>query len=495
MSSEEPESLTGTTARGGVYVLVRRLSANVLRIGAVAVLARQLTAHEFGVVALAQLAVSLLTVFGTGGVITYIICDREEDWETRLQPAFWLNLAMTIGSCAIAVACLPLVYAIYGEIEMIHALVVILATYFITQLRMVPEALLQRRLQFRILAMRDTARDFSTAVVAIVMALSGMGVWSLVLPNLVVAPLDVLFTTRMARFRPRLPLGRRAWPRIFRFTRSVMGEQFLTFVGNESDTAVVGKVMGSVVVGVYNLAYQLANLIGKNVSAVLTMVSTPALAAAFERKTGIGPPYRKMMRVLSLISTPLLLGMFVLADELVLLVYGPQWTATAPLLRIFIVSTLVRSVTSPSGAIFNVVGRPALSMQIVFWFLLLYLPGLVIFAQWGVIEMALFVAIARIIVGLVSLYVSLDLIEESKARVTDELLRPLVAGLAMAGGTWLANRGLYEAAWPVAARIPVVIFLGAIIYVAAVRVIARRAFDETLALAKQLLRRRRAKAA
>jgi PST family polysaccharide transporter len=484
------ESLTGASARGGVYVLIRRVAANAIRLGAVAVLARRLDRGEFGVVALAQLAVSLLTVFGTGGVITYIVCDREADWQARTSPAFWLNLALTTASCAVALALLPLVQYVYGEPLLGQVLLVILATYFVTQLRMVPEALLQRRLAFRVLAVRDTARDFSTAAVAVAMALGGFGVWSLVVPNLVVAPLDVAFTAWQARFWPSRSLGRGSWSRIFRFTRSVIAEQLLSFIGNETDTAIVGKVMGTAVVGVYNLAYQLANLIGKNVSAVLTMVSTPALAAAFERRTGIGSPYRKMMRVLSLISTPLLLGMFVLADELIGLVYGPKWSDAVPLLRIFIVSTLVRSVTSPSGAVFNVVGRPELSMKIALGFVALYVPALVLFSRWGLVPFALCVAAARFIVGLVSLYISLDLIAESKARVTDELIRPLIAGIAMAIAVWGVDRALIGAGVPAVVRIAAGAVVGAVVYLGAARLLAQRAFGEAMALIKDLARRR-----
>jgi O-antigen/teichoic acid export membrane protein len=357
---------------------------------------------------------------------------------------------------------------------------------------MVPEALLKRRLQFRILAVRDTLRDFVTAGLGIVMAISGFGVWSLVLPNLIAAPFDVLFTWVIARFRPRLPLGTSSWSRIFRYTRSVIGEQFLTFIGNEADTAIVGKAMGSATVGVYNLAYQLANLIGKNVSAVMTMVSTPALATAFERKTGLGPPYRRMMRVLSLVSIPVLLGMFVLANELVLTVYGSKWLDAVPLLRIFIVFALVRSVTSPSGAIFNVVGRPELSMMIVVWYLALYLPALLVTAYYGdVIAIALCVAAARFLVGLVSLYMSLDLVGESWMRVTRELVQPLLAGLGMAAACWWLNTALFEARLAAVPRVLVVTAVGAALYFVLARLLARRALDESIALVREVLLRRR----
>src|SRR5205814_587976 len=99
--------------------------------------------------------------------------------------------------------------------------------------------------------------------------------------------------------------------------------------------------------------------------------------------------------------------------ELIALVYGPKWSEAVPLLRIFIASTLVRSVTSPSGAVFNVVGRPELSMQIALGFVVLYVPALVVASRGSIIGFAVCVAATRIIVGLVSLYWSLDVIAES----------------------------------------------------------------------------------
>jgi O-antigen/teichoic acid export membrane protein len=162
-----------------------------------------------------------------------------------------------------------------------------------------------------------------------------------------------------------------------------------------------------------------------------------------------------------------------------------------PLLRIFIVSTLVRSVTSPSGAVFNVVGRPELSMRIALWFVVLYVPGLVLFSRWGVTEFALFVAAARIIVGLVSLYMSLDLIGESKARVTDELWRPLFAGIAMAVVVWFTNGALSRAGVPIPVRIGIGTVVGGGVYLGAVCMLARRALDESLALIRDLASRRR----
>jgi len=489
----ETGSISGTVARGGIYIIIRRVLANLIRMVAIGVLARNLTAAEFGVVVLAQVAVSMLTVFSGGGVGTYILCDRETDWESRIQPAFWLGVALTIASCAVVLAFLPLIKTVYDEALVTEVLLVVLADHFIRQLKLVPDALLQRTMRFRVLVMRDTARDFATAGVAVWMAVAGFGVWSLVLPSLMLAPFEVTFTAWVARFRPRKALGRAAWPRIFKFTRSVMGEQLLSLISNEADTAVVAKVLGSSSLGVYNLAYQLANLIGKNVSAVLSMVSMPALAAAYERKSPLGPPYRRMMRVLALTTTPLLLGMFVLADELVLIVYGHQWDAAVPLLRIFIVFTIVRSVTSPSGTIFSVVGRPELSLKIVFYFLVLYIPALLITSQFSVVHLAVCVAAARVIVGLVSLYMSLDVIDESKGKVTNELSRPLVAGIAMAVLTWFLNAGLVQLDWPILIRVAVVALVGAGVYLALIRVLARRALEESMALIKSAVMRRRPK--
>src|SRR5262249_28025979 len=154
-------------------------------------------------------------------------------------PAFWLNLTLTTASCIVALAFLPILQLIYAEPKLTGVLLVVLADYFIDQLKSVPEGLIQRRLGFRVLAIRDTSRDFLAAGVGIVMAVRGFGVWSLVVPNLAIVPLEVGFTMWAVRFRPRFEIGHSSWPRIFRFTRNVIGEQLLSFIGNEADTAVV----------------------------------------------------------------------------------------------------------------------------------------------------------------------------------------------------------------------------------------------------------------
>lgn len=469
---------------------MRKIVSNAIRIGAVAVLARELTAAEFGVVAIAQLAVQLLAIFGSGGVMTYIIVDREPDWETRVDPAFWLNLVLTLAGCGIALAFLPVVYLIFPQRLLIEVLLVCLADYFIDQLGMIPEGLLQRRLKFRALAIRDTVRDLVIAGLSVAMALGGWGVWSLVLPSLFVAPLVVIATAVLVGYRPKLPFGRAHWRRIFTFTRSVIGQQLLIFVANEIDTAVVGRTMGDAILGIYDLAYQLANLIGRNVTAALTMVSTPALAAAFERGSGLGSPYRRMLRVLSLMTCPLLVGMFVLADDIVMIVYGPQWSAAVPLLRIFIAFTLVRSITSPTGAVFNVMNRPELSLKIVFWFLVAYIPCLVLATHWGLEVTAITVSVARIAVGMISLYISLALVGERPLQTTLELARPFAAALVMAGAVWAGREGMLAAGVPLLARALAATAVGGLVYLVMIRVVARRAFGEAVDLIKGFVRRR-----
>ncbi|HMG20974.1 MAG TPA: polysaccharide biosynthesis C-terminal domain-containing protein, partial [Kofleriaceae bacterium] len=150
---------------------------------------------------------------------------------------------------------------------------------------------------------------------------------------------------------------------------------------------------------------------------------------------------------------------------------------------------------SPSGAVFNVVGRPELSMKIALWFVVLYVPALVLFSRWGLIAFALCVAASRFIVGLVSLYISLDLIAESKARVTGELVRPVIAGIAMAAVAWWLDRALERAGVPIPARLAACAVAGGAVYLACARVVARRAFDEAVALIKDLAARRKPRVA
>lgn len=475
------ESVGEQAARSSVVLMMRRLLGYVIRFAVIAVLARQLDVKAFGVVAIATTCINFMTVFGDAGINTWVIYDRAEGWEARARSAWWLNTVLTLGQCGVAAILTPVVAWVYGESILIPVFAVAIATFFFDQLRIVPDALLQRAMQFRALAARDLIYDGATGALGVVMALLGMGLWSLVLPRLVLSPLMFVASLRLARWSPGRDMLRKEWRPIFKYALPLIGSDVLHTISNDADTMFVGKVLGETAVAYYDTAYQLANLAGRNITSVLVSVTTPVLGKMREAKADLGPVCIRMYRVISLATLPFLAGIFAVSDDLILLVYGAKWAPITTILRVFIVFTSVRSVTTPSGAVFNIIGRTDMSLKMYLILTPLILVGMIAGSPWGVLGVAVGITIARIISGFIGFGVSLALVGAKVRSGLLALVPATVAAVAM--GAIVIGVRWQLLAWsvPLWARLAVTVPLGVVAYLGLLRVASRAAFGELFA--------------
>jgi PST family polysaccharide transporter len=480
------ESIGVRAAKSTGYLLLRRLVGYAIRFSAVAVLARQLTVTEFGVVAIATTCINIMVMFGAAGINSWVIYDREPGWEQRARSAWWLNQVLTAGQAGVASALVPAVVYLYHDAQLGPVLAALIATFFIEQMNEVPDALLERHLDFRKVAGRDMANDFLTGIGGVLMAISGCGLWSLILPRLVLSPLFVFITWRLARWTPGRHLYRGDWRRIFRYTIHLIGGNFLHVLANDGDTVIVGKFLGKAAVGFYDTAYILSNMIGRSVTAVIVTVSTPALAKIREKTGELATTCIRMYRLLALATTPMLLGMFAIADDLVLLIYGAKWQPVVPLLRVFIIFTLVRTITSASGAIFRVVGRTDVSLFSYLILTPLVYAGVLIGLKWGVAGVAIGVSAARVISGFISFGWSLSLVGARVSTGFKSLVPSTVSAVMMASVVWLTRHELVQLGVVLPVRIAVTVPLGAALYVMTLRLSSNEAFADLTGLASRL---------
>jgi O-antigen/teichoic acid export membrane protein len=407
---EESADLTNRSAQNAAWLLGRQFTINLIRIVTIAVLARHLAPAAFGIVALASVLLNFIVLIAEGGIGAYVIYYREEDWKDEAKAAFWFNFGFTVVQVGICLAVSPFLSEVFDHADVTGVFLALIVVFFVNQAAVIPEALIQRDLRMDFIAKRDSLAQAAGAALSILLAIRGWGVWSLVLPRLVIDPMRLIAVLWMARWVPgwRPFLGR--WRHILRYTAPLMGTNLLRLISNDGDTLVVGRFVGSQGLGYYNLAWQLSNLVGRNVTATVTTVAMPAFSLIKGEPVRLQQAYLRMLRLLGAIAFPLLIALFVLAPDVVLLVYGPGWGPVVDLLRIFIVFTLVRSVTSPTGTIFNALGRPDLGLRVTVVFVPFYIVAILVGAEYGALGVATGVAVVRVTAAFIGLHYADDLI-------------------------------------------------------------------------------------
>lgn len=461
--ASRPRPLTQQALSCASWLAGHKALVAVLQLFTIAVLARRLEPADFGLVALVQVMLSGLLAAGYGGISTYVVCELRDRPTERTDAAFWVGTLMSAAGIALFVALIPLMKWMSPHPLTVPVAFAAVAAIVLSQLRAVPEGLLKRGLKYDALVIRDAGFDTAGCVLQVVLAVTGFGIWSLVLPNVVVQAFRLIVTYRMARWRPSANLGRAYWSHVARYSGNMAGTNVLGLVANEGDTLLVGTFLGNASLGVYNAAWRLANLPGRYVSGLVSELAAPVFARVADDPPRFNNAYIRTVKVIGAVSFPALIGLFVFADDVIALVYGGKWLGAVLPLRIFIAFTLQRVVMAPIGALVYVKGRPEVAFRFNLGFVPFYLLAIGIGARWGLVGVAAGVTVSRILGGLIWYRLASRAASVSSTGILRNLGRLMTLSVAAAGTVLIVSQ-IVAGLGPPQVRLPLLAALGASVY-------------------------------
>jgi PST family polysaccharide transporter len=327
------------------------------------VLARLLSPREYGLATATSLVTGFLASLGGTGLIAALV-QRANVTDEDLDTTFWAGLGLGGGMALLLVAAAHQVGVFFREPLISSLLMVQAVGLVLTPLGTVPTALLLRKMDFRSLALVDLSTVGGSGVLAIGMALSGWGVWSLVVPGVVASALAAVVLWRCMPWRVRRGMALGSLRAMAGFSFSVLTFNVLNYVRGNVDYLVLGRALGAGPLGLYYLAYNLTTLPQTRLVPAVTRVLFPALSAVQDDLPRLGMGYGLAVRYVSLITFPLLVGLAILAPEFVLAVLGVRWLEAAPLVRVLSVAGLVYSVGTTTGSVLFARGRADLACWI-----------------------------------------------------------------------------------------------------------------------------------
>lgn len=430
------ELTTGRIASNAAWIYGRMLAVQAVNLAAVAVLARQLDARDFGIAALASVVIVFLQTVGAHGVNQYVIYDRAEGHELRARAAFWLGISIAVMTAAIGLIAAEPVSRFFGEPQLALIISVLLIRFPIEVATRFADSVLAKALQFRSVELRDTAIQIAAAALSIWMAFAGYGVWSLVWPHVLLAPVQLIAAFASSAWRPGWRPRFDLWPPILRYAGSVIGGAVTSFAIIEGDTLLVGRVLGPVQLGIYNLAWRSSNLVSRNVVNLSNKLSFPILARAADDRAKLVDTLRLLLRLVSAITFPLLVLLFVLADDFILVIYGEKWAASVLPLRILIVYAMRYSIGSPLGPVFNAIGRPDLVFKLQSAVVPIYALGIWIGSAYGIVGVAAAVTIVRTGFGAATFRVAAGQLGVRVGYLLSPMRGALIAALLTGAAVW-----------------------------------------------------------
>lgn len=320
-------------ARATAWSAVDVLARQGVQFGVTLLLARLLTPAEFGAVVLMSLFTGVALTIAEAGVTTSLV-QRPTLTDDDTTTAWWLTTVVAVAMAATLVLCGPLIANFYDSPPLSTLAAVMAVNVVFASMGFVPTALLQRNLDFRLIAVCGAVASAASGAAAIILAYQGAGIWALAAQLLVMSGVNTVMVWILSGWRPRGATTRAIAASLLRSGRFVMPANLLDIVFVRSYTVLIGRSYGVSDVGFYSRADQTQQLPVQMLSIVFGRVALPLFSRASADREVLLASAQKAMRCLMWCNVPLMLALAVMSQPVITMLYGKQWEPAAPLFGI-----------------------------------------------------------------------------------------------------------------------------------------------------------------
>lgn len=384
---ESKPSLGEQVRKGAVWSYVSQVYLTISSFIIGVVLARIIGPEQFGVFIAVTAFTSILLLLAQFGLPQAIIQARELQ-DGQVNSAFWFVTAIgVVGAIFLFLIAAP-IGEFYDSDEFAVVMQMMAAVMLLTPYTGIGLAVLRRRMRFDDVAKIHLLAFTANMIASVVAALLHAGVYSLVIGAVVQMVSVGLGLSHFWRWVPGLPTLRGVRPLLsFAAFNTVVNSLELAI--NRVDNMLVGALLGTSALGLYNRAFSLARLPSDQFADSLGPLMLGALSRVQDDVDWSRNLYFKAVSAISIVTMPFLALLFVVGPQAIEFLYGSEWSDAGTPLQAMIVGAVFVTIWSTLRrfALAQNLVRELVKVNAV----ILVFTGLVVLlsAQWGLVAIAI----------------------------------------------------------------------------------------------------------
>ncbi len=330
----EKNKLTGAYITSNVlWRLAERIGAQGVNFIVTVVLSRILTPEDYGVISLTMIFTTILSVFMTSGMGTALIQKNEID-ELDCSTALFSNLAFGFLLYGIIFFLSPFLAAFFHQPRFTPIMRVLSVTLIIGGLNCIQHAKVARAMRFKLFFKATLTGTLVSAVVGIYLARRGFGPWALVAQHLTNQVIDTIFLWFMLRWRPKLQFSFARLKPMLRFGSRAYGAALIETTYNQLRSLLIGRYYSGTDLAFYNKGRHIPAMVNQNTNNAIQSVMFPAYAKVSEDPSKMKQLMKRAMSMGTFIIFPCMIGLAMVSEPLIDVLYTAKWLPSVPFLRI-----------------------------------------------------------------------------------------------------------------------------------------------------------------
>lgn len=317
-----------------LWRFLERSGAQLVTLLVSIILARLLDPAVYGTVALVTVITNVLQVFVDGGFATALIQKKDAD-DLDFSTVFYFNVASCLFLYILVFLMAHAIANFYKIPELTEVIRVISLIIVISGVKNVQQAYVSRNMLFKRFFFATLGGTLGAAIVGIVLAYLGYGVWALVGQMLFNITVDTLILWITVKWRPIRAFSIERLKSLFSFGWKMLVANLIATINGQFQQLIIGKVYSSEDLAFYNRGRQFPDLIVSNINTSIDSVLFPALSNEQDNYDRVREMTRHSIKVSTYIMAPLMMGLFACAETIVCLILTDKWLPSVPYLRIF----------------------------------------------------------------------------------------------------------------------------------------------------------------
>ena len=475
-----PDSLKQKAAKGVLWSTVERFSVYGVQFVVMIVMARLLTPHDYGLVGMLAIFIAVAQSLIDSGFSQALI-RKQDRTDVDNNTVFYFNIVVSALLYLILYVSAPFVADFYDTPQLCSVMRVVCLGIVFNSFAVVQRALLTIRIDFKTQAKAALTAAAISGIVGIVMAWHGLGVWSLVVQQLLNLGVNTGLLWLLSKWRPRLVYSWLSFHELFAFGSKLLASGLLDTVYRNIYPIVIGKLFSASSLGHYTRAHQFSEFPSSNVTGIIQRVTYPVLCEIQNDDVRLANIYRKFLKLSAFVIFPLMAGLAAVAGPFVNIMLGSQWGFCGQLLQVICFSMMWYPVHSINLNLLQVKGRSDLFLRLEVIKKILGVAVLCATAPFGLIVMCYGQIFSSLVSLVINTYYTGKLINVGFVRQMRDLLPTTILCLIMFTLILLVNHFIGNDVVELCTGIVV----GVVFYSLSSRVFKFSELDELLSLIKR----------
>ena len=346
-----------------IWRFAERCGAQLVTFIVSIVLARILTPSDYGTIALVTVFTTILQVFIDSGLSTALIQKKDAD-DLDFSSVFYFNFVICIILYLIMFVSAPFIADFYKDPSLVSIVRVISLTLIISGVKGVQQSYVSRHMLFKRFFFSTLGGTIFSAVLGIIMAYAGFGVWAIVFQQLSNNAIDTLILWITVKWRP---IKKFSWSRLknlLSFGWKMLASSLLDTVYNNLRNMIIGKLYTSADLAFYNQGDKFPKLIVTNINTSIDSVLLPTMSNEQDNHVRVKDMTRRAIKISTYIMAPLMIGLAFCAKPIVQIVLTDKWLPCVPYLQIFCISYLFWPIHTANLNAIKAMGRSDLFLKL-----------------------------------------------------------------------------------------------------------------------------------